>query len=77
MTAVLLACATLGLIGFKIGPLTTAQSFRGTPASVAGEQVLARHFPAGAGEPVAVIGNASAAAAAAGRPGRGRRASRR
>ena len=62
VTAVLLACATLGLIGFKIGPLTTAQSFRGTPASVAGEQVLARHFPAGAGEPVAVIGNASAAA---------------
>ena len=62
VTAVLLACAWLGLIGFKIGPLTTAQSFRGTPASVAGEQVLARHFPAGAGEPVAVIGNASAAA---------------
>jgi putative drug exporter of the RND superfamily len=62
VTAVLLACASLGLIGFKIGSLTTAQSFRGTPASVAGEQVLARHFPAGAGEPVAVIGNASAAA---------------
>ncbi len=60
-TAVLLACAWLGLIGFKIGPLTTAQSFRGTPASVAAEQVLARHFPGGAGEPVAVIGNASAA----------------
>jgi putative drug exporter of the RND superfamily len=60
-TAVLLACAWLGLIGFKIGPLTTAQSFRGTPASVAAEQVLARHFPGGAGEPVAVIGNAAAA----------------
>jgi RND superfamily putative drug exporter len=59
--AVLLACAWLGLIGFKIGPLTTAQSFRGTPASVAAEQVLARHFPGGAGEPVTVIGNASAA----------------
>jgi RND superfamily putative drug exporter len=62
VTAVLLACAALGLIGFKIGPLTTAQSYRGTPSSVAGEQVLARHFPAGAGEPVAVIGNAAAAA---------------
>jgi putative drug exporter of the RND superfamily len=60
-TAVLLACAWLGLIGFKIGPLTTAQSFRGTPASVAAEQVLGRHFPGGAGEPVAVIGNAAAA----------------
>jgi putative drug exporter of the RND superfamily len=61
VTAVLLACASLGLIGFKVGALTTAQSFRGTPASVAGEQVLARHFPAGAGEPVAVIGNARSA----------------
>jgi putative drug exporter of the RND superfamily len=63
VTAVLLAAASLGLIGFKVGSLTTAQSFRGTPASVAGEQVLARHFPAGAGEPVAVIGNATAASA--------------
>ncbi|HEY7014829.1 MAG TPA: MMPL family transporter [Streptosporangiaceae bacterium] len=63
VTALLLACASLGLIGFKIGPLTTAQSFRGTPPSVAGEQVLARHFPGGAGEPVAVIGNAQQAAA--------------
>jgi putative drug exporter of the RND superfamily len=60
VTAVLLACASLGLIGFKVGSLTTAQSFRGTPASVTGEQVLARHFPGGAGEPVAVIGNAAA-----------------
>jgi RND superfamily putative drug exporter len=60
-TAVLLACAWLGLIGFKIGSLTTAQSFSGTPASVAAEQVVAQHFPGGAGEPVAVIGNAAAA----------------
>ena len=60
-TAVLLACAWLGLIGFKVGPLTNAQSYRGTPASIAAEQVLAQHFPGGAGEPVAVIGNASAA----------------
>ena len=35
ITAVLLGCASLGLIGFKVGSLTTAQSFRGTPASVA------------------------------------------
>ena len=61
VTAVLLACASLGLIGFKIGPLTMAQSFRGTPASVTAEHIMARHFPAGAGEPVAVTGNAAAA----------------
>jgi RND superfamily putative drug exporter len=63
VTAIALIAASFGLVGFKVGTLTDAQSFRGTPASVAGEQVLARYFPAGAGEPVAVTGNASAATA--------------
>ena len=63
VAGIALIAASFGLIGFKTGTLTEAQSFRGTPASVAGEQVLARHFPGGAGEPVAVTGNASAAAA--------------
>jgi putative drug exporter of the RND superfamily len=60
-TVIALAAASLGLIGFTFGALTTAQSYRGTPDSVTGEQVLARHFPAGAGQPVAVIGKAAAA----------------
>ena len=62
VTAVLLAVATLGLIGFRFGALTQAQSYRGTPSAVAGERVLAQHFPAGAGEPVYVIGKAQQAA---------------
>src|SRR5262249_11325162 len=41
---------------------TAAQSFRGHPDSVVGEAVLAAHFPAGAGEPVVVIGSPAAAA---------------
>ena len=61
VTAILLAIASLGLIGFRVGTLTTAQSFRGHPQSVTAEAVLAQHFPAGAGEPVAVIGRAAAA----------------
>jgi RND superfamily putative drug exporter len=61
VTAILLAVASLGLIGFRIGTLTTAQSFRGHPESVTAEAVLAQHFPGGAGEPVAVIGKAAAA----------------
>jgi RND superfamily putative drug exporter len=61
VTVILLACSVLGLIGFKVGTLTAAQSFRGTQPSVSGQQVLARHFPAGAGEPVAVVGAAKAA----------------
>ncbi len=61
LTAVILAVFSLGLIGFRLGTLTQAQSYRGTPSAVAGEQVLAAHFPAGSGQPVQVIGKASAA----------------
>ncbi|HUY48750.1 MAG TPA: MMPL family transporter [Streptosporangiaceae bacterium] len=60
-TAVVLGVLALGLTGLKASGLTSAQSFRGHPDSVIGETVLARHFHAGAGEPVIVIGNESAA----------------
>lgn len=63
VTALALIAASFGLLALNAGTLTAAQSFRGTPASVAGERVLASHFPAGTGEPVAVTGNASAAPA--------------
>ena len=61
-TALILAVFSLGLIGFRFGTLTQAQSYRGTPSAVAGERVLAAHFPAGSGQPVQVYGKASAAA---------------
>jgi len=61
-TAVILGVLALGLTGLKADGLTNAQSFRGThPDSVTGETVLAAHFPAGAGQPVVVIGNQAAA----------------
>src|SRR6478672_597127 len=60
-TAVVLGVLALGLTGLKASGLTNAQSFRGHPDSVIGETVLARHFPAGAGQPVIVIGNETAA----------------
>ena len=63
VTALLLAACSLGLIGFKFGTLTTAQSFRGTPASVTAQNVLAKYFPAGTGEPVQVISTADSAGA--------------
>src|SRR6266571_3877591 len=62
-TAVVLGVMALGLTGLKASGLTNAQGFRGHPDSVVGEDVLARHFPAGAGQPVVVIGNASTTAA--------------
>jgi putative drug exporter of the RND superfamily len=61
-TAVLLGVLALGLTGLKAGGLTNAQEFRGHPDSVTGATVLAAHFPAGAGEPVIVIGSPAAAA---------------
>ncbi len=65
VTAILLAACSLGLIGFKIGTLTTAQSFRGTPASVTAQNVVSKYFAAGSGEPVQVISTAASADAVA------------
>jgi RND superfamily putative drug exporter len=61
-TVVVLGAMALGLTGLKASGLTNAASFRGHPDSVVGEQVVARHFPAGAGEPVVVIGSKPSAA---------------
>jgi len=61
-TAVVLGVLALGMTGLKAHGLTNAQSFRGHPDSVVGETVQARHFPAGAGQPVVVIGSPAAAA---------------
>ena len=73
VTALLLAAGTAGMIGFKFGTLTTAQAFRGTPPSISAQNVLARYFPAGSGEPVQVVTTASTAGqvrtALAGTPG--------
>jgi RND superfamily putative drug exporter len=55
VTAILLAASAAGMIGFKFGTLTTAEAFRGTQPSITAQEVLARHFPAGSGEPVDVI----------------------
>jgi putative drug exporter of the RND superfamily len=41
--------------------LQSRDSFRTKPEAVTGEAALARHFPAGEGNPVQVIGRAEAA----------------
>jgi RND superfamily putative drug exporter len=56
-TAVILGAMALGLTGLKSDGLTVAQGFRTTPDSVVGQRVIDQHFPAGAGQPVVVIGN--------------------
>ncbi|GAA4839872.1 MMPL family transporter [Kitasatospora terrestris] len=54
-TALALAVCTLGLISLNATGLTTAGTFTGKPDSVAGQQVLAAHFPGGTGAPLSVV----------------------
>jgi RND superfamily putative drug exporter len=61
-TALVLGALALGITGLHANGLSNAESFRGHPDSVVGQTVLARHFPAGAGQPVVVVGNESKAA---------------
>ena len=57
-TAVVLGAMALGLTGLKASGLTAAESFTGHhPDSVVGQTVIDQNFPAGAGEPVVVVGN--------------------
>jgi RND superfamily putative drug exporter len=73
VTAIVLGALALGVTQLEANGLQSKDSFRTKPEAVAGEAALARHFPAGEGNPVQVIGNAEAAsqlqAAVAGTPG--------
>jgi putative drug exporter of the RND superfamily len=61
-TSLVLGAMALGLLQLDANGLTQAGQFVDKPSSVTGEEALARHFPAGQGQPVVVIGEASAAA---------------
>jgi putative drug exporter of the RND superfamily len=61
VTAVVLGALALGVTQLEANGLQAKDSFRTDPESVKGEEVLARHFPAGAGNPVQVVGKAEAA----------------
>jgi RND superfamily putative drug exporter len=60
-TALALAAMAVGVLSLEAHGLTNAQALRGHQDSVTGERILARHFAAGAGAPVVVVGNADAA----------------
>jgi RND superfamily putative drug exporter len=55
VTSVLLLLACLGVMRLDPSGLTQAESFRGTPESIAGDAAAARHFPAVAGNSVYVV----------------------
>jgi RND superfamily putative drug exporter len=60
VTALVLGALALGVTGLDANGLQSKDSFRTKPQAVTGEEALARHFPAGAGNPVQVVGNAEA-----------------
>ncbi|WP_305782591.1 MMPL family transporter [Symbioplanes lichenis] len=72
-TALALGAMSLGLFQLKADGLPQAEQFVNTPSSVTGEEALARHFPAGQGQPLVVIGasgqSAQIRAAVAATPG--------
>jgi putative drug exporter of the RND superfamily len=60
VTAVVLGALALGVTQLEANGLQSKDAFRTKPEAVTGEAALARHFPAGEGNPVQVIGNAEA-----------------
>ncbi|SEP17405.1 MMPL family transporter [Trujillonella endophytica] len=65
VTSALLLVACIGVLNLHPDGLSQAEGFRGTPESIEGDEVAARHFPAVAGNPVYVITGADDADAVA------------
>ena len=63
VTTIVLGVFALGLLDLNAGVLANKDSFIDKPASIVGEEVLARHFPAGSGQPVDVVASAAEASA--------------
>jgi RND superfamily putative drug exporter len=61
VTALVLGAFAFGMIQLNATGLSVAESFVGRPDSVVGAEIQARHFPAGAGQPVVVIADAARA----------------
>jgi RND superfamily putative drug exporter len=60
-TGLVLVVLALGTLTLKANGLSNAGSFTRVPDSVVGEQVLGRHFPAGAGQPIQIVTHAGQA----------------
>ncbi|WP_344010597.1 MMPL family transporter [Streptomyces thermospinosisporus] len=57
VTAVVLTICSLGLMQLRAEGISNADSFTDTPDSITGQQVSARYFPAGSGDPLVIVSN--------------------
>ncbi|BCL31994.1 MMPL family transporter [Streptomyces aurantiacus] len=57
VTAAALALLSLGLIQLRAEGIGNADAFTGKPDSIVGQEVSARYFPAGSGDPLVVVGD--------------------
>ncbi|WP_338694381.1 MMPL family transporter [Streptomyces sp. Q6] len=57
VTAVALAVCSLGLIQLKAAGISNADSFTDKPDSIVGQEVSAKYFPAGTGDPLVIVAN--------------------
>ncbi|MGW0874705.1 MMPL family transporter [Streptomyces sp. NPDC002740] len=55
VTALVLAVCSLGLIQLRAEGIGNADAFTGKPDSITGQEVSAKYFPAGSGDPLVVI----------------------
>lgn len=73
VTALALAVCSLGLIQLRAEGIGNADAFTGKPDSITGQEVSARYFPAGSGDPLVVVSDRAQAEevgrAVAGTPG--------
>ncbi|MFD8234888.1 MMPL family transporter [Streptomyces sp. NPDC059696] len=57
VTAVALAICSLGLVQLRAEGIGNADAFTGKPDSITGQEVSARYFPAGSGDPLVIVSN--------------------
>ncbi|MFI8534663.1 MMPL family transporter [Streptomyces aquilus] len=57
VTALALAICSLGLIQLRAAGIGNADAFTGKPDSIVGQEVSARYFPAGSGDPLVIVSN--------------------
>jgi RND superfamily putative drug exporter len=60
-TALVLGAMSIGVVGLEADGLSSKDQFTDKPQMVVGEEIQARHFPAGSGDPLYVVAKAAQA----------------